>query len=168
MRSTLFIVVALLAGFALAGCDDTTMNAPPATNTPGAPSATNDSSTNTDGTMPVTATPANGTTDSNTPAATEPDNTARNERDADGDTKTPIDQDENQADVTTTAEIRKMITGDSNMSINARNVKIVTSRGKVTLRGPVDSAAEKEAIEKFAREVAGETNVTSEIEVVQP
>jgi osmotically-inducible protein OsmY len=70
--------------------------------------------------------------------------------------------------VTTTAEIRKLITGDSSMSINARNVKIVTSQGKVTLRGPVDSATEKEAVEKFARDVAGETNVTSEIEVVQP
>jgi hypothetical protein len=30
----------------------------------------------------------------------------------------------------------------------------------------VDSAAEKDAIDKFAREVAGEGNVTNEIEVV--
>lgn len=158
MRSTLLLVVAALAGFALAGCDETTMN-PPTTNTTPAPGATNDSGTNTDSTMSSTA------SDATTP---EPDNTGRNERDAAGNTKTPIDQDENQADVTTTAEIRKMITGDSSMSINARNVKIVTSQGKVTLRGPVDSATEKEAVEKFARDVAGETNVTSEIEVVQP
>jgi hyperosmotically inducible periplasmic protein len=165
MRTTLLIVAAL-AGFALAGCDETTMNPTTTTTTP-VPGATNDSGTNTDGTMPSTApdTTSGVTTGDTTPA---PDNTGRNERDAAGNTKTPIDQDENQADVTTTAEIRKMITGDSSMSINARNVKIVTSQGKVTLRGPVDSATEKEAVEKFARDVAGETNVTSEIEVVQP
>jgi osmotically-inducible protein OsmY len=164
MRSTLLLVVAALAGFALAGCDETTMNPPTTTTTP-VPGATNDSGTNTDGTMPGAA--ADATPDT-TPDTLEPDNTGRNERDAAGNTKTPIDQDENQADVTTTAEIRKLITGDSSMSINARNVKIVTSQGKVTLRGPVDSATEKEAVEKFARDVAGETNVTSEIEVVQP
>jgi osmotically-inducible protein OsmY len=170
MRSTLLLVVAALAGFALAGCDENTMNGTTTTTTP-APGATNDSATNTDSatnsgsTMPSTGT---DTTHGTTSGTLEPDNTARNERDAEGNTKTPIDQDENQADVTTTAEIRKMITGDSNMSINARNVKIVTSQGKVTLRGPVDSEAEKTAIEKFARDVAGENNVTSEIEVVKP
>ncbi len=166
MRTTLTLVAAFLAGFAFAGCDDATMNPPATTTTTPAPSVTNDSGTNTDGTMPGTApygTTSGTTTDDVTPA---PDNTAKNERDADGNTKTPIDQDENQADITTTAEIRKLITGDSSMSINARNVKIVTSQGKVTLRGPVDSATEKDAIEKFARQVAGETNVTSEIEVV--
>jgi osmotically-inducible protein OsmY len=65
-----------------------------------------------------------------------------------------------------TAEIRSRITGDSSMSVNARNVKIVTSQGKVTLRGPVDSAAEKDAIERIARDVAGEGNVDNQIEVV--
>jgi osmotically-inducible protein OsmY len=53
------------------------------------------------------------------------------------------------------------------MSFNARNVKIVTEQGKVTLRGVVDNAEEKQAIEKFAHEIAGGAeNVTSKLEVV--
>jgi predicted small lipoprotein YifL len=151
MRNIFLMLLALAAGFALAGCDQTTTT--PTTTPP--TSSTTTPSTDTTGTMPATP-----------DGATAPDNTAVNERDASGATKTPIDQDETQADVTTTAEIRKKITGDSSMSLNARNVKIVTSQGKVTLRGPVDSAAEKDAIDKFAREVAGEGNVTNEIEVV--
>jgi osmotically-inducible protein OsmY len=91
-----------------------------------------------------------------------------NERDASGATKTPIDQDENSADVKTTADIRSRITADSNMSINARNVKIVKSQGQVTLRGPVDSAAEKDAIDRIAREVAGADKVDNQIEVAAP
>jgi hyperosmotically inducible protein len=138
MRITILLFV---AGLAAAGCDQTTT---PTTS------------------PPTTTGPADTTT--TTPVA--PDNTAVNERDASGETKTPINQDEDQASVTTTAEIRKQITADETMSVNARNVKIVTSQGKVTLRGPVDSAEEKEKIEKIAKDVAGETNVTSEIEVV--
>jgi osmotically-inducible protein OsmY len=70
--------------------------------------------------------------------------------------------------VKTTAEIRQRITGDSSMSINARNIKIVTSQGKVTLRGPVASAAEKDAIDKMARDVAGSDNVDNQLEIAQP
>jgi osmotically-inducible protein OsmY len=95
-----------------------------------------------------------------------PDNTATNRRDADMSvTKTPIDQDEDQADVNTTAEIRKRVMDTPDMSLNAQNAKIITAEGKVTLRGPVDSAAEKETIERIAREVAGEGKVDSQLEV---
>ena len=93
------------------------------------------------------------------------DNTAVNQRDRDPAAKTPIDQDENKSDVNTTAEIRQRIVNSENMSINARNVKIITSKGKVTLRGPVNSAAEREAIVRFAREVAGEGNVDDQLEL---
>jgi hypothetical protein len=152
MRSTILLATLGIAFAALVnvGCEENATA--PSTSTP-----------STTDTTPVT--PDAATNDPNTtPPA--PDNTAVNERDADGDTKTPIDQDENSADVKTTAEIRSRITGDSSMSINARNVKIVTSQGKVTLRGPVDSAAEKDAIEAIARDVAGEGNVDNQIEVV--
>ena len=99
------------------------------------------------------------------PSAAEPDNTAINERDRVGATKTPIDQNENQRDVNITAEIRKAVLARENMSINARNVKIITADGKVTLRGPVNSDDEKKIIEDIARNLAGKDNVTSEIEV---
>jgi hypothetical protein len=154
MRSTLlFAAIGIaLAAFVNVGCEQN--GAAPTTTT------TTPSTTTTTDTTPSTT----DNTGNTTPVA--PDNTAVNERDADGNTKTPIDQDENSADVKYTAEIRSRITGDSSMSVNARNVKIVTSQGKVTLRGPVDSAAEKDAIERIARDVAGEGNVDNQIEVV--
>jgi len=95
----------------------------------------------------------------------EPDNTAVNERDRNRETKTPIDQNENQRDVNITADIRKAVLAEKDMSINARNVKIITADGKVTLRGPVNSDQEKEVIDDIARRLAGKDNVTNEIEV---
>jgi hypothetical protein len=99
---------------------------------------------------------------------TEPDNTAVNERDTNRTTrepKLPIDQKENQADVDVTAKIRSRVVGTDGLSINARNIKIITSDGKVTLRGPVESAAERDRIATIAREVAGASNVDDQIEV---
>ena len=48
----------------------------------------------------------------------------------------------------------------------AHNIKIVTQQGKVTLRGPVRTEAEKETVQAKATEVAGAANVTSAITVV--
>ncbi len=92
------------------------------------------------------------------------DNTAVNERDRDMAVKTPLDQNENQADIDITANIRKQVV-DTKMSINAQNVKIITQDGEVTLRGPVKSAEEKKQIEDMARSVAGADKVVSQLEV---
>jgi osmotically-inducible protein OsmY len=95
-----------------------------------------------------------------------PDNTAINKRDADGDTKTPLDQSNAKEDVDKTAEIRRRVVDLPDVSTNARNVKIVTGTdGKVTLRGPVENAAEHDAIVKIAKEVAGDDKVDDQIEV---
>jgi len=99
---------------------------------------------------------------------TEPDNTGVNARDANRttrDPKLPIDQKENQADIDITAKIRSRVVGTDGLSINARNIKIITADGKVTLRGPVESAAERERIATIARDVAGNGNVDDQIEV---
>jgi len=95
----------------------------------------------------------------------EPDNTAVNQRDRDANAKTPIDQNENQTDVSTTAEIRKLVLATKDMSVDGRNVKIITADGKVTLRGPVASDDERKAIDKIARGVAGDGNVDNQIEI---
>ena len=97
---------------------------------------------------------------------TEPDNTAINERDRSDAAKTPLDQNENQNDIDTTASIRKQVV-DSELSVNAQNVKIITQDGNVTLRGPVATADEKLRIEAIARKVAGETKVSSQIEIAE-
>lgn len=92
------------------------------------------------------------------------DNTAVNARDRDSTAKTPIDQNENQTDVSITAEIRKRVV-DTKMSTNAQNVKIITQDGQVTLRGPVKTAEEKQRIVTFAEEVAGAGKVDDQLEV---
>lgn len=104
--------------------------------------------------------PASNTT------ATDRDNTGVNVRDRDADEKTPIDQNENQADIDLTAKIRERIVA-TKMSVNAQNVKIITQNGKVTLRGPVATAEEKKRIEDIAQEVASAGNVDSQLEVEQ-
>ncbi|HEY1603135.1 MAG TPA: BON domain-containing protein [Pirellulales bacterium] len=102
---------------------------------------------------------------SNSPAAVDPTNTGTNTRDRGAATKTPIDQNENQADIDLTAGIRKRVIGSSGMSTEAQNIKIITQDGKVTLRGPVKSTFEKDRIEIIAHEVAGVTNVDSQLDV---
>jgi osmotically-inducible protein OsmY len=44
-------------------------------------------------------------------------------------------------------------------------VKIITQDGKVTLRGPVNSAEEKAQIEEMAVAVAGKDHVDNQLEV---
>ena len=95
----------------------------------------------------------------------EPDNSGRNVRDRDNQTKTPGDQSENEADRTITQNIRQALTADDSLSTNAKNVKIITNDGTVTLRGPVKSEKEKTDIEAKAKQVAGVKIVDNQIEV---
>lgn len=109
--------------------------------------------------------PAPAATPTTSDNSVERDNTAVNKRDQETSSKTPIDQDENKRDVQITADIRKLVVSDDAMSVNGKNVKIITSQGKVTLRGPVASEAEKQKIEQFAKDVVGEDNFVSQIEI---
>jgi osmotically-inducible protein OsmY len=93
------------------------------------------------------------------PAA--PDNTKQNKSDG----MTADNQKENKADRATSQKIRKAIISDKSLSSYAHNVKIITTNGSVTLKGPVRSDEEKSAIEAKATEVAGAGNVTSELTV---
>jgi hyperosmotically inducible periplasmic protein len=97
------------------------------------------------------------------PAA--PDNTKVNERDRDAAALTPLDQRENESDLEITQRIRQAVMADDSLSFTAKNVKIITAGGKVTLRGPVKTDAERSAIEAAARKVAGQSRVDNQIEV---
>jgi hyperosmotically inducible protein len=97
--------------------------------------------------------------------AVEPDNSARNARDRDDQNKTTGDQSENEADRTITQNIRRAVTADDSLSTNAKNVKIITNDGTVTLRGPVKSEKEKAEIEAKAKQVAGVKRVDNQLEV---
>jgi hyperosmotically inducible periplasmic protein len=74
----------------------------------------------------------------------------------------------NPADRATTQKIRKAIHEDQSLSTYAHNIKIITQDGKVTLRGPVRSEDEKSNIEAKAVAVAGQGNVTDQLEIAPP
>lgn len=93
------------------------------------------------------------------------DNTAQNKRDRGGATVTPEDQSESNRDLALTRRIRQAIVADDTLSVNAHNIKVITAQGIVTLRGPVDSAQEKESIFSKAQKIAGEGNVSNQLEV---
>jgi hyperosmotically inducible periplasmic protein len=108
------------------------------------------------------ATPIPGYQD---PQQTPPDNTKQNK---DQTNPTADQQKMNPADRAITQKIRKAIHEDTTLSTYAHNVKIITQDGKVTLRGPVRSEVEKSNIEAKAVAVAGQDNVTNQLEIAPP
>lgn len=100
--------------------------------------------------------------DEKKPAA---DNTGKNERDRSGESKTLGDQSNTPEDLKITQAIRQAVVKDDSLTMTAKNVKIITAGGRVTLRGPVKSAEEKMKIEALAKAAAGETKVDNQLEV---
>jgi hyperosmotically inducible protein len=98
-------------------------------------------------------------------SASAPDNTRINTRDQDNRTLTPQDQPNRQTDVQVAANVRKALIADHSLSTNAQNVKIVAQDGLVTLRGPVNSAAEMAKVETLAAGANGVTQVRSELDI---
>jgi hyperosmotically inducible protein len=101
-----------------------------------------------------------------TPRNIEPDNTRKNKRDAKGETLLPQNQSEEERGLT--QKIRRAIVEDKTLSLNAKNIKIITAEGKVTLRGVVENREEKEKIEALAKSFAGDDQVMNQLEVVHP
>jgi hyperosmotically inducible protein len=95
----------------------------------------------------------------------EPDNTATNERDRSGETKTSGDQSNSSADLKITQDIRRALMKDSELSTTAKNIKIITDNGQVTLRGPVKNAQEKAKIDQLARSAAGGAKIDDQLDV---
>lgn len=91
----------------------------------------------------------------------DPSNSANNQQHA----VTSGDQSNAKGDVDITAKIRRHVVKDDRLSTDAKNVKIVTSEGKVMLIGPVDSAAEKKIVCQHAEKVVGKTNVDDQLTV---
>jgi hyperosmotically inducible protein len=93
------------------------------------------------------------------------DNTALNVRDRDSKELTPLDQGSSEADVEITRKIRRELVADDGFSVNARNVKIITKNGQVTLRGPVNSMEEKRRIAEIVNRFAANATVNNQLEV---
>ena len=92
------------------------------------------------------------------------DNSQVNKRDRENQTLTPLDQSNAKADLSITQAIRKSIM-KQHLSVDAKNIKIITSNGDVTLRGPVQNISEKEKIDKIAKSVAGIKTLNNQLEV---
>ena len=93
------------------------------------------------------------------------DNTKINQRDRNPNEPTADQQRNNLADRDITQQIRKSFSDDKTLSTYAHNVKVITQSGQVTLKGPVRSDEEKQALETKATAIAGKGKVTSELTV---
>jgi hyperosmotically inducible periplasmic protein len=75
------------------------------------------------------------------------------------------DQSNNQADVELTRSVRDALVSAESLSMMGKNVVVVAAGGKVELSGEVESAAEKDEVERIVRGVSGVTSVVNRIEV---
>jgi hyperosmotically inducible protein len=94
-----------------------------------------------------------------------PDNTKINQRDRNKSEPTADQQKENRSDRELARQIRRAIVKDKSLSTYAHNIKIIAQDGMVTLKGPVNTQDEKQAIEAKAAAIAGQGKITNEIEV---
>jgi osmotically-inducible protein OsmY len=94
-----------------------------------------------------------------------PDNSARNVRDRGDGALTSGDQSETEGDRALTQQIRQAVVADDSLSTTAKNVKIITVNGVVTLRGPVKTDQERTAIAVVATKLAGADKVQNQLEV---
>ena len=100
----------------------------------------------------------------NASSSTAPDNTGRNVRDRSDSALTSGDQGTSSADREITQRIRRALTSNDQLSTEAKNIKIITRDGKVTLRGPVKNRQELETIQAIVQQ-AGVNSFDNQIEV---
>jgi osmotically-inducible protein OsmY len=93
------------------------------------------------------------------------DNTKKNARDRDSDALTPIDQGGNEVDRTITQRIRQGVMKEDALSMTAKNVKIISVDGVVTLRGPVKSDQERTLIANLATQTMNVKRVDNQLEI---
>lgn len=99
-------------------------------------------------------------------AAQDAANSTRNKTQIERHELTARDQGNSKVDIEITRNIRRRVVSEKSFSGSAKNIKIITIGGAVTLKGPVQSQDEKEAIDKIAHEVAGRAQVNNELEVI--
>jgi len=91
------------------------------------------------------------------------DNSAQNK----SQTLTAQNQSTAQADRATTANVRKAIVSDKQLSGYAHNVKVITVNGTVTLKGPVRSDAERQQVANDVSQVVTQDKIIDQLTVKQ-
>lgn len=79
--------------------------------------------------------------------------------------KTAQDQSESEGDRRITQQARQAVVNRSDLSTNAKNVKIITIERVVQLRGAVDNNQEREVILELIKVVPGVQRVDDQLEV---
>jgi sporulation protein YlmC with PRC-barrel domain len=95
---------------------------------------------------------------------TAPDNTAQNEKPSNKDVMIPTDQGSSDKDVQITTDIRAGIMA-TDLSFNAKNIKIITKDENVVLKGVVENHAEHESILAIARNHANSGKISDQLEM---
>jgi len=177
MRTLLPIASLLTISFTGLACFAADTNPPttpdsPAANAPADQSARSLPSNNAPAAVPAPAATnetSSGRNPGTVPSDTASDNSGINQRDQGNHSLTPPDQatipsNDSQADLTVLAAVRRSIMGDKDLSVDAHNVKLIVKEGVVTLRGPVASQTEKNAIEGLAAKVDGVKKVDDQLD----
>jgi osmotically-inducible protein OsmY len=71
-----------------------------------------------------------------------------------------------EGDLAITDRLRQGLMQHEALSLDAKNVRVITQGGRVTLRGAVKNAKERVDIERLALKTAGNGNVDSQLEVM--
>jgi hyperosmotically inducible periplasmic protein len=96
--------------------------------------------------------------------AQQPDNTKTNK-----DNRPTADQQkETKADRDLAAKIRESVIADKSLSTYAHNVKIIVQNGVITLKGPVRSEAERNAVQAKAKQFADSATIENQMTVAPP
>lgn len=94
-----------------------------------------------------------------------PDNSARNAEVVKDKEPTPMDQGNSDADIKTTKDIRSAVVASDQLSFNAKNIKIITRDGKVTLKGVVADEAEHQKILELSNAYVKADALSDQIEI---
>lgn len=81
------------------------------------------------------------------------------------DAPTASDQSDDRDDVETTKRIRQALIANKSLSIRARNVKVITREGTVTVRGAVQNESEHQAVLSAAWHGAGPDRVDDQLDI---
>lgn len=91
--------------------------------------------------------------------------TTATQRNRDENTMTPSARNENESDKAITQKVRQIIVKERDLSTNAKNIKIITVEGIVTLRGTVNNEKERGIVLNKTRSVTGVNGVNDQLEV---
>jgi osmotically-inducible protein OsmY len=157
----LFIIPAVALATALAGCGKTDTS-----NGTGSSGDANTSSAGSGSSASISASTNGVSASASANAPKDADNTGINKRDRADDALTSGDQGNTEADREITRKVRRALTSNDQLSMTAKNIKIITTDGKITLRGPVKTTEEREQVATLAQQaLAGGGLVENQLEV---